>query len=595
MIIDGKKLERSCYCGDLRGSDVGKKVVLTGWVHHKRDLPSCIFIVLRDRSGVVQLVIDPNVSKEAYELAQNVRNEFCLCAEGEVISRGDNINKDQATGEIEIKVTTLHIVSSCPVLPFNLKDAADAKEETRLKYRYLDLRRPELAEKFLFRHKFNQVVRRHMSENGFAELETPYLINSTPEGARDFVVPSRKYAGHFFALPQSPQLFKQLFMIAGFDRYFQIVRCFRDEDLRADRQPEFTQIDMEMSFIDEDEIMGFVETLIAKIWELIGVKVTLPIKHMTYAESMDRFGVDAPDLRYGLELKNLNDVLAGTSFGVFQNVLAEKGLIKAICVPNCSFSRKEIDGLAAVVEPYGAKGVMSAKVGAGNTISGSLAKQLSAEEQAALCARMEAKEGDLILIVAASAKVTTASLGALRKYLANKLGLTDKNRYEFVWITDFPLLEWDDEEGRYVAAHHPFTSPKLDQLHLLETDPGKVLARAYDIVCNGYEIGGGSIRINDPEVQRLMFKTLGITPEAVKRKFGYFVEALNYGAPIHGGLALGADRVAMLLTKTDAIRDVIAFPKTQKATDLMLEAPTLLESDQLEELHLEVAKDSAEE
>ena len=563
-----------------------------GWVQRRRDHGGLIFIDLRDREGIVQLALDPDRDLASHKKAEQVRNEFVVAARGKVSPRPEGtVNPKMKTGEIEIEVTELKILNRSETPPFMLDEHSEVAENIRLKYRFLDLRRPELQQKLLMRHRVARTVRNYLGEHGFIEVETPVLTKSTPEGARDYLVPSRVNPGNFYALPQSPQLFKQLLMVSGFDRYFQIVKCFRDEDLRADRQPEFTQIDCELSFVDREAVMSVMEGMIATVFkEALGVEISLPMPRLTYAEAMDRFGVDNPDLRFDMELVSLTELVRASQFKVFADVAANGGLVKALNAKGCAtFSRKELDDLTDFVKIYGAKGLAWVKVTEEGWQS-PIAKFFSGAELDALNDALNAEVGDLLLFVADTARITNEALGRLRGHLGQKLGLTAKDDYRFSWVTDFPLLEWDGEERRHVAVHHPFTAPLEEDIPLLDSEPGKARAQAYDLVLNGSEIGGGSIRIHDQSVQSRMFKLLGIEEEEAREKFGFLLDALSFGAPPHGGIAFGLDRLMMILTGADSIRDVIAFPKTQKATCLLSEAPNEVDEKQLQELAIRIRR-----
>jgi len=583
-------LKRTGYCGDINKKDVNREVTLLGWVQRRRDLGGLIFIELRDRQGIVQVVFNPEVSPGAHEKAQSLRSEYVAGIKGIVVARPEGTaNLKLRTGEIEVLAKELKILNVAKTPPFPVEDEAEVAEETRLKYRYLDLRRPVLQQNLILRHKVAKEVRNYFDRSGFLEIETPMLTKSTPEGARDFLVPSRLTPGHFYALPQSPQLFKQILMISGFDRYFQIVRCFRDEDLRSDRQPEFTQIDVEMSFVTVEDIQRTMEGLMAHIFrEVLDITLKLPFPVLTYDDAMDRYGADKPDIRFGMELRDVSKAVRRSSFQVFKEAIEGKGIIKAINVKGgSSLSRKEIDDLTHFVQNFGAKGLISAKMGS-NGWQSSIQKFITEEERKAVDSAMNAIENDLLLFVAGPSKVVNQSLANLRLHLGERLGLIPKDEYRFVWILDFPLLEYDEAEGRYVAVHHPFTAPRDEDIRKLKDHPELVKAKAYDLVLNGSEIGGGSIRNHLREVQSLLFERLGMGEEEARERFGFLLEALEYGTPPHGGIAFGLDRLVMILSHAESIRDVIAFPKTQKGTCLMTDAPSRVDSKQLDELWIKV-------
>ncbi len=576
---------RDLYCGEIREEHIGKRVSLCGWVQRRRDLGGLIFIDLRDREGIVQLQFDENERKAAFDIAFTVRSEYVIKASGIVARRGGAVNPDLATGALEVLTDEIEILSRAETTPFEILPDSDVKEELRLKYRYLDLRRADLSASIKFRHKVTALTRNYFYDNGFLEIETPILNKSTPEGARDYLVPSRIRKGCFYALPQSPQIYKQLLMLSGFDRYIQIARCFRDEDLRADRQPEFTQIDMEMSFIDEEDIMTLNEGYLKKLFrDLLGVEVKTPFLRMEYAEAMDRFGSDKPDLRFGFELKNLSEFVAGCGFGVFENALKAGGSVRGINLKGYAgeITRKTVDALTAFARDYGAKGLAFARW-TEDAPTCSFAKFMSEESLSAVYKALDFEKGDVILIVADRDKVVFDSLGALRVECARRLGLLDPKEYKFLWVTKFPLFEYSEEEGRYQAMHHPFTAP-LDEDMGEGKDPYKARARAYDIVLNGCEIGGGSIRIHRRDVQAKMFDALGITPEDAEEKFGFLLTAFRYGAPPHGGMAYGLDRLVMLMLGLPSIKDVIPFPKAQNASEPMSGAPDTVAAGQLDDL-----------
>ena len=586
-----KGLKRSHRCTEVSNAMIGQEVTVMGWVQKRRNLGSLIFIDLRDRSGILQLVFDvDNVGEEGFAKAETLRSEFVIAAVGTVEKRSAAVNENLATGDIEIKVTDIRILSEAQTPPFPIEDGITTKDELRLKYRYLDLRRPSIQRNLMMRSKVATSVRNFLAEEGFMEIETPMLTKSTPEGARDYLVPSRVHPGNFYALPQSPQLFKQLLMCSGYDRYFQIVKCFRDEDLRADRQPEFTQIDMELSFVDMDDVIDVNERLLAKIFkDAIGIDVPLPIQRMTYEEAMNRFGSDKPDIRFGMELKDISDVVANCDFVVFKGALENGGTVRGINANGQgSMPRKKIDALVEFAKGYGAKGLAYIAINEDGTYKSSFAKFMKEEEMNAIVERMEGKPGDLLLFAADKTSLVWDVLGALRLEIAKNLGLLKKDEYKFLWVTDFPLLEYSEEQERFVAKHHPFTMPVEEDLPLLDTDPGKVRAKAYDITLNGTEIGGGSVRIYQSDVQEKMFEVLGFSKEDAYERFGFLLNAFKYGVPPHAGLAYGLDRLIMLMAQEDSIREVIAFPKVKDASCLMTDAPNVVEPKQLEELEIAI-------
>ena len=589
-------LHRSHRCTEVNNTMIGNTVTVMGWVQKSRNKGGIIFVDLRDRSGILQVIFEEaNCGEESFAKAEKLRSEFVVAITGEVAKRGGAVNENLATGDIEVIAKDIRILAEADTPPFPIEENSKTKEDLRLKYRYLDLRRPDLQKNIMMRSKVTTLVRSFMADEGFIEIETPTLCKSTPEGARDYLVPSRIHPGEFYALPQSPQIYKQLLMCSGYDRYFQIARCYRDEDLRADRQPEFTQIDMELSFVDVDDVIDVNERLLAKLFkEVIGVDVQLPIQRMTYKEAMERFGSDKPDLRFGMELCDVTDVVKDCEFVVFKNAIEAGGSVRGINAEGQgAMPRKKIDALVDFAKGYGAKGLAYIAIHEDGTMKSSFAKFMKDEEMQALVAKMNGKPGDLLLFAADKSKLVYDVLGALRLEIADQLGLLKKDEYRFVWITEFPLLEWSEELGRYQAMHHPFTMPMEEDLQYIESDPGRVRAKAYDIVLNGTEIGGGSVRIHQDDIQEMMFKALGFTMERAYDQFGFLLNAFKYGVPPHAGLAYGLDRLVMLMAKEDSIRDVIAFPKVKDASCLMSEAPNTVDAKQLEELGIEVAKPEA--
>ncbi len=585
-------LKRSHKCAELASANIGENVTVMGWVQKQRNLGSLVFVDLRDRSGILQLVFTDK-DGEMFDKAKTIRSEYVLAVVGTVAARApEAVNRKMATGEIEIIAKELRILSSSETPPIYIEENSDVNEITRLKYRYLDLRRPDMQRNMILRHRVAKVARDYYDDNGFLEIETPILVKSTPEGARDYLVPSRVHPGKFYALPQSPQLYKQLLMVSGFDRYFQIAKCFRDEDLRADRQPEFTQIDIEMSFVNVDDVLAVNEGFVKRVFkEALGVELQTPFLRMPYAEAMERFGSDKPDIRFGMELVNVSDLVADCGFKVFTDAVGNGGSVRAINAKGCAkFSRKEIDALVEVVKTYKAKGMAWIAIDTNNEIKSSFAKFMTEEEMKALLERVQAEAGDLICFVADRNNVVFDALGQLRLEVARKLNILNPDEFKFLWVTEFPLFEYDEEEGRYAAKHHPFTSPMDEDLEFLDTDPGKVRAKAYDIVLNGVELGGGSIRIHIQELQAKMFKLLGFTEEDANTKFGFLLDAFKYGTPPHGGMAFGLDRIIMLMAKAGSIRDVIAFPKVQNASSPMDNAPDIVDEKQIQELHIDITK-----
>jgi len=583
-------MKRTHNATDIGVKNVGQEVVLNGWVNTRRDHGGLIFIDLRDRSGLIQIVFSPEVNEEAFHLAEQVRGEYVISVLGNVRLRPEETeNPNLKTGKVEVYISKMEVVSSAKTPPFYIEDNLEVDENLRLRYRYLDLRRPEMQENLLLRHRIIKIMRDYLDEDKFIEIETPILTKSTPEGARDYLVPSRVHPGEFYALPQSPQIFKQLLMVAGMEKYFQVARCFRDEDLRADRQPEFTQLDMEMSFIDEEDIFNLVEEMMARIFsEGTGQEITTPFPRISYDEAMIKYGSDSPDLRFGLEIVDLTDILKDVEFKVFSSAIKSGGVVRALNAKTCgSFTRREIDDLGRIAVENGAKGMAWILV-TENELKSPVTKFLTGDNIKQIMEAMDAKPGDLLLFGADSPSTAARTLGALRLEIAKRLNLIDENSLKFTWIYDFPLLQYDDEEKRYIAVHHPFTAPREEDITYMESDPEKIKARAYDLVLNGTEIGGGSIRIHKRDIQERMFSLLGIDNDEAREKFGYMLEAFEYGTPPHGGIAFGIDRLLMIMAKRKSVRDVIAFPKTQSASCPMTEAPSIVKSQQLRELSLKL-------
>ena len=591
-------MKRTCRCAELSEKNIGEEVTMMGWVQKQRNKGGIIFVDMRDRSGILQVIFEDGEINEAdFAKAEKLRSEFVIAVKGKVTARSGAVNENLATGAIELRAEELRVLSESDTPPFPIEADSKTKEELRLKYRYLDLRRPDLQRNLIMRSKVATLIRQFLADEGFLEIETPMLTKSTPEGARDYLVPSRVHQGTFYALPQSPQLFKQLLMCSGYDRYFQLARCFRDEDLRADRQPEFTQVDMELSFVDEDDVMDVNERLLQKLFkEILDVDIELPIQRMTWQEAMDRFGSDKPDLRFGMELKDVSEVVKGCGFGVFTGALENGGSVRGIIAKGQGgMPRKKIDALVKFAKDFGAKGLAYLAINEDGTYKSSFAKFMTDDELKALVDAMEGEPGDLLLFAADKNKIVWDVLGNLRLEIAKNLDLLDKNVYKFLWVTEFPEFEYSEEQGRYLAMHHPFTMPFEDDIQYLESNPEKVRARAYDIVLNGTEIGGGSIRIHQDDVQEKMLRALGFTDEKAHEQFGFLLDAFKYGVPPHAGLAYGLDRLVMIMAHEDSIRDVIAFPKIKDASCLMTDAPNVVDDKQLEELSLEIAKSEQEQ
>lgn len=591
-------LKRSHRCTEVTKADIGSTVTLMGWVQKSRNKGGIVFVDLRDRSGIMQIIFENgDIDEQGFEKAGRLRSEFVIAVKGHVEARSGAVNTNLPTGEIEVRATELRILSEAETPPFPIEENSKTRDEVRLKYRYLDLRRLDLQKNMMLRSQVSTLVRQFLAKEGFLEIETPTLIKSTPEGARDYLVPSRVHPGSFYALPQSPQIFKQLLMCSGYDRYFQLARCYRDEDLRADRQPEFTQIDMELSFVDVEDVLDVNERMLAFLFkEVLGVEVQLPIQRMTWTEAMNRFGSDKPDLRFGMELTDVSEVVKDCEFAVFKGALEQGGSVRGINAKGQgAMPRKKIDKLVEFAKGYGAKGLAYIAIGEDGTVKSSFAKFMKEEEMSALIAAMDGQNGDLLLFAADKTKLVWDVLGALRLELAKQMELLDKNEYRFVWITEFPLLEWSEEDQRFTAMHHPFTMPMEEDLEYLDSDPGRVRAKAYDIVLNGNEIGGGSVRIFQDDIQSKMFEVIGFTPEEAQKQFGFLLDAFKYGVPPHAGLAYGLDRLVMLMAKVDSIRDVIAFPKVKDASCLMSEAPDVVDEKQLEELGIAIRETEKEE
>lgn len=590
-------LKRSHRCTEVTKAEIGSTVTLMGWVQKSRNKGGIVFVDLRDRSGIMQIIFENGeIDEQGFEKAGRLRSEFVIAVKGHVEARSGAVNPNLPTGEIEVRATELRILSEAETPPFPIEENSKTRDEVRLKYRYLDLRRPDLQRNMMLRSQVSTLVRQFLAKEGFLEIETPTLIKSTPEGARDYLVPSRVHPGSFYALPQSPQIFKQLLMCSGYDRYFQLARCYRDEDLRADRQPEFTQIDMELSFVDVEDVLDVNERMLAFLFkEVLGVEVQLPIQRMTWIDAMNRFGSDKPDLRFGMELTDVSEVVKDCEFAVFKGALEQGGSVRGINAKGQgAMPRKKIDKLVEFAKGYGAKGLAYIAIGEDGTVKSSFAKFMKEEEMTALITAMDGQNGDLLLFAADKTKLVWDVLGALRLELAKQMELLDKNEYRFVWITEFPLLEWSEEEERFMAMHHPFTMPMEEDLQYLDTDPGRVRAKAYDIVLNGNEIGGGSVRIFQDDIQSKMFEVIGFTPEEAQKQFGFLLDAFKYGVPPHAGLAYGLDRLVMLMAKVDSIREVIAFPKVKDASCLMSEAPDVVHEKQLEELGIAIRETTEE-